>query len=308
MRLAITGAGGFVGKAVLAAALADLRCHTIVVTDRALPDLPDDPRLRALPGDITDPALQEALWNGADAMLHLAAVPGGAAEADPAASARVNLEATLDLMRRAAGRRFVLASTIAVYGAPPPAVVDDHTPCAPQMIYAMHKRMAEVALETQSRRGAVDGLALRIAGVVPRPGPGTGLKSAFLSDLFHSARAGQPITMPVGPQGRTWIASPGAVAAGLLHGVWLAPERIGPVRSFPLPACTPRMAELIAALMDAYPDWPGPTYAPIPEMERMFTSFGSLDAGEARRLGFTADAGLDAVIQSAQQAARQDAP
>lgn len=308
MRLVITGAGGFVGKAVLAAALAEMRFHTLVVTDRALPDLPDDPRLRALPGDITDPALQEALWNGADAMLHLAAVPGGAAEADPAASARVNLDATLDLMRRAAGRRFVLASTIAVYGAPPPAVVDDHTPCTPQMIYAMHKRMAEVALETLSRRGTVDGLALRIAGVVPRPALGTGLKSAFLSDLFHAARAGQPITLPVGPQGRTWIASSEAVAAGLLQAVWLEPARIGPIRSFPLAACTPTMAELIAALMDAYPAWPGPTHAPVADMERMFTSYGKLDAGEARRLGFTADTGLDAVIQSAQQAARQNAP
>jgi nucleoside-diphosphate-sugar epimerase len=304
MRLAITGAGGFVGQAVLHAALGDPRFASIVVTDRALRDLPDDPRIRALPGDIADSALQAALWEGADAMLHLAAVPGGAAEADPSASARVNLEATLSLIGQAAGRRFVLASTIAVYGAPPPADVNDQTSCAPQMIYAMHKRMAEIALESQSRRGAVDGLALRIAGVVPRPGPGTGLKSAFLSDLFHAARAGQPITLPVGPQGRTWIASPGAVAAGLLHGVWLAPDRIGSVRSFPLPACTPRMAALIAALMDAYPDWPGPTYAPLPEMERMFTSFGSLDAGEAHRLGFTADAGLDAVIRSAMHAAR----
>jgi len=95
MRLAITGAGGFVGQAVLHAALGDPRFASIVVTDRALRDLPDDPRIRALPGDIADSALQAALWEGADAMLHLAAVPGGAAEADPSASARVNLEATL---------------------------------------------------------------------------------------------------------------------------------------------------------------------------------------------------------------------
>jgi nucleoside-diphosphate-sugar epimerase len=210
-------------------------------------------------------------------------------------------------MGRAAGRRFVLASTIAVYGAPPPSVVDDHSPCAPQMIYGMHKRMAEIALETLSRRGAVDGLALRIAGVVPRPAFGTGLKSAFLSDLFHAARAEQPIILPVGPQGRTWIASPKAVATALLQAVWLEPARIGPIRSFPLPACTPTMAELIAALMDAYPAWPGPTYAPVADMERMFSSYGNLDAGEARRLGFTADTGLDAVIQAARQATPQDA-
>lgn len=301
MRLAITGAAGFVGQAVLHAALGDPRFDSLVVTDRILPAMPVDPRLCALTGEITDPALQKALWQGADACLHLAAVPGGAAEADPSASARVNLNATLDLIGQAAGRRFVLASTIAVYGAPP-AHVNDQTNCAPQMIYAMHKRMAEIALETQSRRGVVDGISLRIAGVVARPDLGTGLKSAFLSNLFHAAKAGQPITLPVGPQGRTWIATSGAVAAGLLHGVWLAADKIGSLRSFPLPACTPSMAELIAALIKAYPDWPGPSHAPIPEMERMFTSFGDLDAGQARRLGFPADAGLDAVIQSAMRA------
>ena len=54
----------------------------------------------------------------------------------------------------------MLASTIAVYGKPPP-VIDDDTPCAPTLVYAMHKRTAEVELETASRRGEVDGVALR---------------------------------------------------------------------------------------------------------------------------------------------------
>lgn len=59
-----------------ARASTDPRFDSLMVSDRALPDLPDDPRLRALPGHITDPRLQQAPWDAADALLHLAAVPG----------------------------------------------------------------------------------------------------------------------------------------------------------------------------------------------------------------------------------------
>jgi len=296
MRLAVTGAAGFVGRAVVAAALARPEVSALTVTDRVLADRPADPRLRAVAGDICDTDVQAEVWDGADAMIHLAAVLGGAAEADPAASRRVNLGAALDLMERADGRRFVLASTIAVYGAPPPRHVNDLTPCAPRMVYAIHKCMAEVALQGASLRGEVDGLALRIPGVVPRPGPSVGLKSAFLSDMFIAARAGQPITLPVTPQGRTWIASPGAVAAGLVHAALLPTGRTGAFRSFAMPALAPTMAELVAAVQAHHPGAPLPVWEPDPAMTAGFADFGTLDAAHAHALGFPADADLAALV------------
>jgi len=69
-------------------------------------------------------------------------------------------------------------------------------------VYAMHKRVAEVALETAVRRGDIDGVALRIPGVVARPDLAQGLKSAFLSNLFHAMRQGRDFAMPVAPEGR----------------------------------------------------------------------------------------------------------
>lgn len=295
MRLAITGAGGFVGRRLVALALADPRVAGVTASDRALPGW-TDPRLRTVPGDVTDPRVLDRLVEGAGAVVHLAATLGGAAEADPAASRAVNLDATLDLMARAAGRRFVLASSIAVYGAPP-ARVDDATPCAPVLTYAMHKRMAEVALETLTRRGALDGLALRLPGVVARPGDGAGLKSAFLSDLFHAMRAGRAITLPVAPEGRTWLASVEAVAAGLLHGALLPPA--GGLRAFALPALSPTFAELIAALRARFPGAPAPDWAPDPAIMAGFGGFGDLVADRARALAFPADADLQGLIRAA---------
>jgi len=298
MRVAVTGAGGFIGQAVVAAALADRRVSGLVLTDRALPPMPQDARLTPLTGDISDPDLQARVMAGTDAVIHLAAVLGGAAEADPAASRRVNLEATLDLMTRAQGRRFVLASSIAVYGTPP-AKVDDSTPCAPQLVYAMHKRMAEIALETATRRGDLDGLALRIPGVVARPGDGAGLKSAFLGALFHAMRDGRAVCLPVAPEGRTWLASVQCVAAGLWHAATLPPPGTDGPRAFALPALSPTFAELVAALSARFPQARTPAYAPDAGIMAGFGSFGDLETGQAARLGFPCDETLGALIDSA---------
>jgi len=297
MRLAITGAGGFVGRKVMDLALAHPDCTSIIVTDRTLPRLATDPRLRGLEGDIADPGVQDALLSEADAVIHLAAVLGGAAEADPDASRRINLDATLDLVNRARGRRFVLASSIAVYGKPPP-VLDDEAPCRPAMVYAMHKRMAEIALETTVRRGEVEGVALRIAGVVARPDLATGLKSAFLSNLFHAMRRGHDFTMPVTPDGRSPITSAHAVAAGLLHAA-LSKDVPGNGRSLLLPALSARFADLEAALRQRFPMAPPVTYCPDPAIVDGFGCFGDVLAAEATRLGYPADRDLAQLVARA---------
>jgi D-erythronate 2-dehydrogenase len=298
MRLAVTGAGGFIGRRVVELALAHAGVSDVTATDWTLPEPRLDERLRAIEGDIADPALQAAALDGADAVIHLAAVLGGAAESDPAASRRVNLDATLDLMQRAAGRRFVLASTIAVYGRTP-SLVNDDTPCAPTMVYAMHKRMAEIALETATRRVEIDGLAPRIPGVVARPGSGQGLKSAFLSELFHAMREARQVTLPVAPEGRTWVASVEAVACALLHAALLPRGLRGSRVSFPLPCLAPRFSELEDALRLQFPAALPAAYEPDPDVMSGFGMFGELDAAEGRRLGFTADEDLPALVARA---------
>jgi nucleoside-diphosphate-sugar epimerase len=296
-RLVITGAGGFVGRKVVDLALTRSDCSSIVMTDRSLPDAPAEPRLHVIEGDIADPEVQDAVLAKADAVIHLAAVLGGAAEADPVASRRINLDATLDLIGRAKGRRFVLASTIAVYGEPPP-LIDDDTPCAPALVYAMHKRMAEIALETAVRRGEIEGIALRIAGVVARPGPALGLKSAFLSGLFQAMRDGRDFTMPVAPEGRSPIASVDAVAAALLHAA-LSETAPGNGRSLLLPALSAQFSELEATLRRRFPSAPPVTYRADPAVMRGFGSFGDVETNDARRLGYPADGDLAELVDRA---------
>ena len=84
MKIVITGAGGFVGRQLVASLLA--RGDEVVGIDSHAGGIPAG--ALAVAGDLADPAVRaRALAGRLDALVHLATVPGGAAEADPAAMA-----------------------------------------------------------------------------------------------------------------------------------------------------------------------------------------------------------------------------
>lgn len=105
----ITGAGGFVGRAVAERlAKGPFSVRALVRKATRLPD-----GVAAVTGDLTDPATYAAALQGADAVIHLAAATGAAPE--PVLRA-VNVEGTRKLAEaaRAAGvPRFLHVSTIA---------------------------------------------------------------------------------------------------------------------------------------------------------------------------------------------------
>lgn len=301
MRIAVTGAGGFVGQA-LVAALADAGA-SIVATDRALDGLPDD--IEQVAGDIGDPVVRSALLaGGLEALIHLATVPGGAAEADPAESRRINVDAMYDLLLEAAaaspGLRVVFASSIAVFGDPLPPLVDDQTPLAPKLIYGGHKAMMEAAVALFSQRGMIDGVSVRLPGVLARPRGPSGLKSAFLSDLFHALRAGKAFVCPVAAQGTIWAQSVSCAAANLLHAAKLDTAQLPPTRAVTLPALRVTVGDLVAEIArqcDTSPDLV--RYAPDAALQATFAAQPPLLTPAADRAGFAHDGDLAALVASA---------
>lgn len=277
-RIAVTGAAGFVGRAVLA------RLRREGVEAIAIDRQPGD---GIVAGDLTDPTFRRETLADADAVIHLAAIPGGASEVDYDLSKRVNLDLTLALMEEAKGR-FVYASSIAVFGALSPEPVDDDTPPCPALTYGAHKLMAEVALANLKRLGRLDGVALRLPGIVARPRASAGLKSAFMSDVFHALAASEPITLPVSPQATMWILSAQAVADALLHAVRVkdAPAVLT------LPALRVRMDELVAALGGGKV-----SYEPDANLEAQFGAYPPLSTPAADRLGFRHDGDLATLVK-----------
>lgn len=302
MKIAVIGAGGFVGAHV-SKILMDLPgISSLSLVDHMAPGLDLPAKARFFQGDFSDSTLRDAALEGADAVICLAAILGGAAEQDYALARRVNVDATLDLIEalkdRAPQTRFVFASTVAAYAKPLPDPVTDATPLGPSMVYGAQKVMIEVALSNFAARGWLDAVSLRPSGVMARDGADAALKTAFMSRLFWCVKRGEDITLPVAEDSRTWLTSIDNVARNFIHAARL-PE-LGANRAFTLPALSLRFGELVAALKRRFPDSPSQiSYAPDPDILALFGSYPELRTETADRLGFTRDENADALVRDA---------
>jgi nucleoside-diphosphate-sugar epimerase len=298
MHAVVTGAAGFVGEALVAQLLLDASVTRVSAVDQRFGPAAQawraDPRVQLHEGDFATPALLEAMLTmPPDRVFHLASVPGSLAEREPELGQRVNLQATLALFDRLAASparvRLVFASSIAVYGALDPAeAVHEATPPAPALSYGAHKLMAEIQLADLSRRGLLDGVSLRLPGIVARPASPTGHGSAFMSDLTRHAAAGSPYDCPVSAQARCWWMSRRCCVRNLLHAATLDTRRLPPQRVVQLPVIAATVQEVAAAAGLQ----PQVRYQPNEALEALFGRMPALNTPLARELGFVDDGSL----------------
>lgn len=308
MRIGVTGAGGFVGSALIER-LAEKgipdagSSPTVVAIDARLPELMPAGVVRA-EGDLADLQFLDSLFETPfEALVHLAAVPGGAAEANPVLGWRVNVEATVGILerlaRQASAPRFVFASTIAVFGVPlPSGRVDDETLPLPTMSYGSQKLMMETLIADMTRRGAVDGLAIRLPGILARPRVKAGHLSAYMSDILHALQAGEEFLCPVSAEATSWFMSRERCVDNILHAMNLDRNAIGGRRAFNLPALRLSMREIIDGAADLFGSETRSlvSFAPNEPLQAMFGSYPPLHTTIADRLGFTNDGTAAAMI------------
>ena len=151
------------------------RLTTLTLVDVVAAPPSDDRRVESVAGDVADPALLDRLIDrDTTSVFHLAAIVSGQAEADFDLGMRVNFDATRALLEvcRARGHRprVVFASSCAVYGGELPPVVPGNAALTPQSSYGSQKAMGELLVNDYSRRGFVDGRALRLPTISVRPG------------------------------------------------------------------------------------------------------------------------------------------
>lgn len=247
MQAVIIGGAGMLGRR-LAAALAG---HDLTLVD-VLP--PDVDGAHCLAADLADPAVAAAVVaRRSELIFHLAAIVSGEAEADFGRGYAVNLDATralFEAIRLTPGYRprVVFASSITVFGAPfPPRIPDDFHP-TPRTSYGTQKAMCELLLCDYSRRGFMDGIALRLPTICIRPGRPNKAASGFFSNILREPLAGLPAVLPVPDTVRHWFASPQAAVGFFLHAASMDLAPLGDRRALNMPGLSASVAEQIEAL------------------------------------------------------------
>lgn len=316
MRIVITGGCGFLGRrlALLLLDRESIGRHSalgpideLVLFDNApsaLP-LPDDKRLRLVTGDITDrDTVRRLIAPGTDAVFHLAAIVSGQAEADTELGYRVNLDGTRAVLDacRALGSvpKMIFASSLAVYGGVLPPAVGDDTALTPQSSYGTQKAIGELLVNDYSRKGFVDGRALRLPTVVVRPGLPNRAASTFASSIIREPLCGKDAVCPVSPDTVMALASPRRVVASLAHALDLPADALGSNRTLQLPGYSVSVGEMAEALRRAGGDnaYKRIAWQPDPAIQAIVGSWPrTLSAPRATALGFQPDAGIDEAVR-----------
>ncbi|NHC14143.1 NAD-dependent epimerase/dehydratase family protein [Motilibacter deserti] len=219
MRVAVTGATGNVGSALLRALRSAQPDWEVGGIARRPPEAPSAATATDISWssvDIAEPGSADALgaaFAGADAVVHLAwAIQPNR---DQAYLAQVNLDGTrrvIDAARAAGAAHLVVASSIGAYSpAPAKPVVDESWPTTGirSSHYSRHKAAVERMLDAYEGAGPVPVVARLRPGLVLQPGAGSEIGRYFLGRLAPLARAARA-ALPVLPL-------PDGVVANVVH-------------------------------------------------------------------------------------------
>ena len=209
MRVAITGATGFVGNA-LVSHLTDLAgCEVTAITRGAWRHA--SRRVRSVVvGDLVDAQWPDGVFADTDAVVHTAAITRW----DPSSSASrlfaVNAEAAAGVARQAARagvKRFVFLSSIKVNGeaTTPGRPFSAHDAPAPEDAYGQSKLQAELGLRALADATGLDLVTIRPSLVY---GPGVG---GNFAQLVRWVRRGLPLPLGAVDNKRTLVALPNLI-------------------------------------------------------------------------------------------------
>ena len=315
MHILITGAAGMIGRKLTARLVKDGSLNGSAIDKLTLIDVvaPAQPEgfkgsAECTTSDLSAAgAADKAIAQRPEVIFHLAGVVSGEAETDFDKGYRVNLDGTRELLEavRAAGDAYkpklIFTSSLAVFGAPFPDAIPDDFHLTPLTSYGTQKAICELLLADYTRRGILDGVAVRLPSIVVRPGKPNKAASGFFSGIIREPLAGQEALLPVADSVLHWHASPRSAIGFLIHAAGLAPGQLGSRIALTMPGvcCT------VGGQIEALTRVAGAAVAarikraPDPLVERIVAGWPCrFEPKRALALGFKVEATFDTIIRA----------
>lgn len=317
MNIVMTGGNGFIGRRLAKRLLerpnvvgsdgAPQQLEKLVLFDIARLDdeLARDERVEQVVGDIADVTTLRAVIDPATAaVFHFGAVVSAGAEADFDLGMRVNLDGTRNVLeacrRLPMSPRVIFASSLAVYGGALPKVINDATPLYPQTSYGMHKACGELLVSDYSRKGYIDGRALRFPTILVRPEPNLAA-STFASTIIREPLLGRDTSCPVSTDSVMAVMSIARLIECIERAYELPADAFGAQRALLLPAISASVEAMIAAVRRVGGEAAANRIALRPDAKTQHIVDGwptGVDAQRAQQLGLQADATVDEIVDS----------
>ena len=202
MRVAVTGGAGYIGSMLVKELVEE--GEDVVSVDNLMRG--DYTHLREVgahekaelhEGDIRDGKLLVRLFEGADAIAHLAALPGLVlCRERPEEAVSINIYGThqvLDAARKLDIEKVVFCSSAAVYGRPVELPVTESHPLRPLNLYGVTKLSGEKLMETYWDNHGIETIILRFGNVY-----GVGILTNYetvIPKFVRQGLDGEPLTV-----------------------------------------------------------------------------------------------------------------
>jgi UDP-glucose 4-epimerase len=227
MKALVTGGAGFIGSYLVPRLLdegAEVVVFDLAAEPSSLAAVRD--RISYVRGDLGSPAeLYRAMMSHRITdVFHLGALLAGVCEQDPPRGLAVNLGSTATLLDASIASgvgRFVMLSSIAVFGRDVPEPVVDDAVKNPETVYGQSKLASEHLMQWYAREHGLDTRALRFTWVFG-PGRTRGITALYSSLILDAIARGEPMTIPNPDERGDWLYIKDAV--GAIMALWGAED------------------------------------------------------------------------------------
>ena len=315
MKILIIGAAGMIGMRLAKSITKDAfmgRINDITLFDVIPPKIESNKSsYKIKTGDISDPKIiSDLISQKPDIIYNLAAIVSGEAEENFQKSWDINTKATWQLLEEIRKEfvasngsykpKFIYTSSLAVFSGPYPSAINDDFSPNPETSYGAQKLVGEILISEYSRKGYLDGIALRLPTIVVRPGKPNKAASSFYSSIIREPLNGFEAILPVSEDLCHWFASPQSAVGYLKHAAKLDFKKLGNKRSLNLPGVSCSIAEQILALEDIAGTKVSKLIKRIPDkkIENIVKNWPqSFIPDRAVQLGFSADKNFKEIIK-----------